>query len=107
MDARPLIIEGMTPEQHRATFPNRWRKTVRAWPEFWWSLGVIPAICIVNWINGSAWDASDSALATGWIAARFFTAMKGDNEGKKVNWYLDRPTIWQRIKRTILTENAG
>ena len=102
----PLLIEGMTPEAHRLRYPSRWSKITRAWPTFWGSLVIVPMVLFLNWAVGTTWDMADSGLVTGWITARFFTALQGQPAGLKTIWSLDKPTAWQRARNHLQGEQT-
>lgn len=93
-----LLIEGLTPEEHRAVYPMRWRCVARNWSIFWWSLPIIPIFIALNWLFGNEWDKGDSNLCLGYIIAHLLFAFDPARTGLRVNWYLDKPTLWQRLR---------
>lgn len=92
-------IEGLTPEEHRKFYPRRWRCKARNWSILWWSLTIIPVFIALNWLFGLEWDKADSNLCAGYVIAHFWFALDPARTGLVVNWYLDKPTLWGRLRK--------
>lgn len=96
-----VLIDGISPNDHRKLYPHRWTTTARAWPYFWWSFLIVPAICVINWLTGDVWDQGDSGLAAGWIISRFLIARNPVLDGFHVKHTLDKKPLLHRLRSRI------
>lgn len=96
-----IEIDGLSVGEHRQLHPKRWTAKARAWPEFWYSFGIIPAIIAINFLFDTSWDQRDTGFCLAWVIRGFFVAVDPVPTGFHVTWLLDQEGRWQKIRKKL------
>lgn len=91
-----LSIEGLSPEEHRRVYPERWQRRLRCWPALR-SAAVVVGIMLVIDLTFGGIDETDLSLGFGYLLCGFWQSIAPERPTE--TWILDRPT--SAVRRII------